>query len=98
MVRNMSSTNHHEQAETIPSLHDGRLTGIAVETGGQLERLFPSPHPSAATTYYERHAEFLGGVLERIADGRATMVIVHSSYGYDLVAICGDAKLTMLGG
>jgi len=63
----------------------------------RLERLFPSPHAAAAATYHARHAEFLAGVLARIEDGSATMVVISASYGCDLVAICGDIKLKMLG-
>ena len=59
----------------------------------RLERLFPPPYPTVAATYHTRHAQFLAGVLARIADGSAKMVIISASYGCDLVAVCGDIKL-----
>lgn len=59
----------------------------------RLERLFPSPHPKAEALYHQRYSEFLRGVLARIAEDTAAMVIVESSYGCDLVAVCKGFKL-----
>ena len=68
-----------------------------VDLKERLERLFPSPHPNAASIYHERHTKFLADVLTRLADGSATMLIMEFSYGCDLVAICREIELTMLG-
>jgi len=68
-----------------------------IDLSERLERLFPSPHQKAEALYHERYSEFIRGVLARIADGTAAMVIIESSYGCDFVAVCCDIKLTRFG-
>jgi hypothetical protein len=80
--------------DNVEVIHGKAPEGVGLNE--RLERLFPSPHASAAAEYHERYADFLRGVLGRITTGEAKMVIIESSYGCDLVAVCRDAKLAKM--
>lgn len=56
-----------------------------------LERLTGIPHPDAEAKYHQAAARVLARERERIERGEATLVILTSSYGADLIAICRAA-------
>ncbi|MBC7032573.1 hypothetical protein G6O48_27085, partial [Salmonella enterica subsp. enterica serovar Enteritidis] len=70
------------------------ILSIEVVTGERpaenipLDRLLAPPHPSAAAEYHMRHAALVERRLAAIEDGTASLVILLSSYGADLLALC----------
>ena len=67
------------------------VTGSLPYEHAGLQRLTGSPHPAAEAKYHEAATRILERESQRIARGETTLVIVHSSYGADLIAICRNA-------
>jgi hypothetical protein len=59
-----------------------------------MRRLFPAPHPSAATTYQETYAAFIEGRLAELSRGAAALLVIEASYGADLLAFCEAVQCT----
>lgn len=57
------------------------------------ERLYGSPHPSAAPQYQEKSEAFRNGKRRAIESGDLTLVEMQPAYGADLVATCERVEL-----
>jgi hypothetical protein len=69
------------------------ITGTEPKDASLLNRLFPAPHPSAASTFHDSHAACLAGHMAGIVAGETALIVVTPSYGADLVALCGSVTL-----
>lgn len=67
------------------------VTGRSPYTDTDFERLFGSPHPSAAAQYHDAHALVLQRQIARIESGELSLVVIVPSYGADLLAVCREA-------
>ena len=67
------------------------VTGSLPYEHAGLQRLTGSPHPAAEAKYHQAAARILERECQRIARGETTLVIVHPTYGADLIAICSNA-------
>jgi Trk K+ transport system NAD-binding subunit len=72
------------------------VSGQAPYEHSGLERLFGTPHPSAAEEHHKAHAAIVQRQSTRIATGDVSMVVIVPSYGADLIAICRDVALAPL--
>lgn len=57
------------------------------------ERLYGSPHPSAAQQYHEESEAFRNGKRRAIESGDLTLVEMQPAYGADLLATCERVEL-----
>jgi hypothetical protein len=64
---------------------------------GVLERLFDAPHPSAAKSYHEQYASFLGSRRHAIASGKNLLLAIDCSYGADLLAYGETVEVSRVG-
>ena len=56
------------------------------------ERLFGKPHPSAAAKYQEAFGQLILRKMAMVEEGTATLLVLASSYGADLVALCNSVQ------
>jgi hypothetical protein len=71
----------------------GTFDGTAPEDAACVERLYTSPHPSAAAQYHEANAAFVARQLASVRSGETMMIVIEPSYGASVVAHCGDVQL-----
>ncbi|MBS7668159.1 hypothetical protein [Croceicoccus gelatinilyticus] len=69
----------------------GELIGGTVD----LERLYPSPHPSAANDYHEKYEAHRSGKVQAIASGDLTFVELVPAIGADLLATCERVEIRL---
>jgi hypothetical protein len=67
------------------------VSGAAPYIHTNFDNLFPSPHPSAAATFHEKHALFVRQQIARIESADTSLVIITPSYGAEMLAICRKA-------
>ena len=89
----------------MDDFHEGNIVGLFETTTGvppsksiDLERLYPSPHASAAEEYHSKHAAFLDRKIRSIEAGELTLVEMQPAIGADLLAVCQSAQLKLDGG
>ena len=58
-----------------------------------LERLYGSPHPSAAKEYHEKSEAFLARKHRAIETGELTLIEMQPAIGADLLATCERVEL-----
>ena len=68
-------------------------TGEPLRKTVGLERLYGSPHPSAAKEYHEKSEAFLGRKHRVIEAGGLTVVEMQPAIGADLLATCERVEL-----
>jgi len=69
------------------------VTGERPAANVPLGRLLDPPHPNAVAKYHAAHAEYVERCLADIESGAACLVILLSSYGADLLALCREVTL-----
>jgi len=66
------------------------VTGERPAANVPLGQLLSPPHPSAPAKYHAAHAEYVERWLVDIESGAASLVILLSSYGAELLALCKE--------
>jgi hypothetical protein len=56
------------------------------------ERLFGRPHPSAAAKIHEAYGQVILRKMAMVEEGKATLLVLASAYGADLVALCHSVQ------
>lgn len=86
------------EALQVEDFREGNIISLVEVVTGRIpyadtdfDRLFVSPHPSAAAQYHDAHALVLKRQIARIENGEASLVIIVPSYGADLLAFCREA-------
>lgn len=74
------------------------VSHVEIITGSEpdasyLQDLFGEPHPSVAPTYLQQHRDSVARQADRVRKGEAVIVVIVSSYGCDLTALCTDVAL-----
>ena len=72
----------------------GTFDGTAPGDAAYIERLYTSPHPSAAAQYREANAGFIARQLASVRSGETVMIAIEPSYGASVVAHCGAVTLS----
>lgn len=68
---------------------DVRVVTGRVPDAGDLDGLYPPPHPAAVQKHRDSHGEYITQVEQRLKRGDISLLIVRSSYGCHLTAVCG---------
>lgn len=67
-------------------------TGEVPDAEGELDRLYPAPHPSAAPEYHAQYTDFVQSELKAVEAGELNFVSMVPAYGADLLAVCGSVE------
>lgn len=68
-------------------------TGTDVEIA-RLAALYPSPHQSTAELFHDAYGKALDEKRQAILDGRLTLFELTSSFGCEIVALCGEVSFS----
>lgn len=102
-LQQLDGSDFDLELEGLEALHlsdfrEGNIISmVEVVSGGapyvhtNFDNLFPSPHPSAAATFHEKHANFVRQQIARIESADISLVIITPSYGAEMMAICRKA-------